>query len=325
MNFSRTGKVLIGILIALLCLYIFLKDVDINKLLFELKAVKITSLILVCIFIILTLFFRSVRWKFMLPDMPGTSKKHLFSNVVIGFMINNIMPARIGEFARAFILWKKNQFPLAVSLGTLILERIIDLLVFFVFFVLPIFTLPQCSSLISFGLIFSGIILLCIIAMFFYVRFQDFSAKIVLWIVSKLPQRFRAKSIQICKELASTFKWLSSIQRVVIVTLLSFLTLLCYPIMIILLAENADIPFGILEGMFAQAFAAFGAAIPLAPGYVGTIHAVMLQGLEILGMNGDKARALVIIYHAVNYILITIVGLYFFFRMKLSIKEISTG
>lgn len=325
MNFSRISKIVIGILVAALCLYIFLKDVDIDNLFSELRAVKVTSLILVCFLIILTLFLRSIRWKFMLPDIPGTSKKHLFSNVFIGFMINNIMPARIGEFARAFILWKKNKFPLAVSLGTLIFERIIDVLIFIAFLIIPIFFLPQCSSLISFALIFSGIFLLGIISIFFYVRFQDFSAKIVLWIISKLPQKFRAKSIQVCKELASTLKWLSSIKRVIIVTSLSFLTLLCYPAMIILLAENAEIPFGLLEGMFAQAFAAFGAAIPLAPGYVGTIHAVMLQGLEILGMNADKARALIIIYHAVNYILITIVGLYFFFRMKLSIKEISTA
>ena len=319
------GKILTGIVVAALCLYIFLKDVDIDKLLLELRAVKVTSLILVCILIILTIFFRSIRWKYMLPDIPGTSKKYLFSNVVIGFMINNIMPARIGEFARAFILWKKNQFPLAVSLGTLIFERIIDVLVFLVFLIIPIFFLPQCSSLISYGFIFGGIFLLCIISLFIHVRFQGFSARIVLWIISKLPQRFRTKTTQVCRELASTLTWLHSTKRVIIITFFSFLTLLCYPAMIILLAQNAEIPFGLLEGMFAQAFAAFGAAIPLAPGYVGTLHAIMLQGLEILGMNGDKARALVIIYHAVNYILITIVGFYFFFRMKLSIKEISTA
>ena len=106
------------------------------------------------------------------------------------------------------------------------------------------------------------------------------------------------------------------------VIFLSFLTLLCYPVMIILLAGKTNITFGFLEGLFAQAFAAFGAAIPSAPGYVGTLHAVMLKGLSILGMDGDKARALVIIYHAINYILITLLGLYFLFRMKLSFKEI---
>lgn len=325
MIFSRVGKILIGILVAALCLYIFLKDVDIDNLFSELRAVKVTSLILVCFLIILSLFLRSIRWKFMLPDIPGTTKKHLFSNVFIGFMINNIMPARIGEFARAFILWKKNKFPLAVSLGTLIFERIIDILIFSLFFIIPVFTLPQCSSLTIYAFIFTGVTVFSIVGVVLYFRFQNTSIKFATWIISKLPEKFRDSSLQICKELASTLTWLKSPKRAFVTICLSFLTLLCYPAMIIVLAANAGIQFGLLEGMFAQAFAAFGAAIPLAPGYVGTIHAIMLQGLEILGMNGDKARALVIIYHAVNYILITIVGLYFFFRMKLSIKEISTA
>lgn len=325
MNFSKTGKVLTGVVIAGLCLYIFLKDVDINNLFTELKSVKATSLIVTCILIILTIYLRSLRWKFMLPDIPGTSRKHLFGNVMTGFMINNIMPARIGEFARAFILWKKNRFPLAISLGTLILERTIDLLVFLIFFIIPVFILPQCSSLTIYALIFTGIIIFSIVCIATYFRFQNTSIKVVTWIISKLPEKFRDRSLQICKELASTLIWLKSPKRAIITICLSFLTLLCYPAMIIVLAGNSGIPFGLLEGMFAQAFAAFGAAIPLAPGYVGTIHAIMLHGLEILGMNADKARAMIIIYHAVNYILITILGIYFFFRMKLSIKEISTA
>ena len=302
-----------------------MKDVDINNLLTELKSVKITSLVAACLLIILTLYLRSIRWKFILPDIPGTSKKYLFNNVMIGFMINNIMPARIGEFARAFILWKKNQFPLAVSLGTLILERIIDILIFSIFFIIPVFVLPQCSPLTVYAFVFTGITLFSIVCVLLYFSFQKTSVTIVTWFISKLPERFRERSLQICKELASTLTWLKSPKRAFITICLSFLTLLCYPFMIIVLAGNAGIPFGLLEGMFAQAFAAFGAAIPLAPGYVGTLHAIMLQGLEILGMNADKARALIIIYHAVNYILITILGLYFFFRMKLSIKEISSA
>jgi uncharacterized protein (TIRG00374 family) len=320
---SRVIKVLIGITIAALCLYIFLKDVDIHNLFTELKSVKITPLIVMCLLIIATLYLRSLRWKFMLPDIPGTSKKYLFSNVMIGFMINNILPARIGEFARSFILWKKNRFPLAISLGTLIVERIIDTLIFSIFFIIPVFVLPQCSSLTIYAFVFTGIIIICIVCVLLYFRFQSTSIKFATWIISKLPEKVRGRTLQICKELASTLNWLKSPKRAFITICLSFLTLLCYPAMIIVLAGDAGIPFGLLEGMFAQAFAAFGAAIPLAPGYVGTLHAIMLQGLEILGMNADKARALIIIYHAVNYILITVLGIYFFFRMKLSIKEIS--
>jgi hypothetical protein len=101
------------------------------------------------------------------------------------------------------------------------------------------------------------------------------------------------------------------------------MTALCYPAMIVLLAWKGTFSIGLLEGMFAQAFAAFGAAIPLAPGYVGTLHAVMLHGLTILGMNIDHARALVIAYHIINYVPITILGLILFFQTKLSFKDIS--
>jgi uncharacterized protein (TIRG00374 family) len=325
MKISRIIKIVIGIAIAALCLYIFLKDVDINSLITELKSVKITPLIIACLLIIATLYLRSLRWKFMLPDIPNTSKKFLFSNVMIGFMINNILPARIGEFARAFILWKKNRFPLATSLGTLIVERVIDILIFSIFFIIPVFTLPQCSSLTVYAFVFTGIIIFSVVCVLIYFRFQSTSITFATWIISKFPEKFRGRTLQICKELATTLIWLKSPKRAFITICLSFLTLLCYPVMIIVLAGDAGIPFGLLEGMFAQAFAAFGAAIPLAPGYVGTLHAIMLQGLEILGMNADKARAMIIIYHAVNYILITILGLYFFFRMKLSIKEISSA
>lgn len=322
--FSTIVKLILGVSIAALGLYFFLKDVDVDRLFIELRSIRISALVVSCGFVFLTLILRSIRWKFILPDTPGTSKKHLFSNISIGFMVNNILPARIGEAARAFILWRKNRFPAAVCIGTLILERMIDLIVFFIFFILPVLILPQCSSarLRLFAFVMCGIILFCIACMFLYARFQALTVRAGVWLLKRLPERFRDKPARIGRELASTLEWLHSGKRICAVVCLSFLTLLCYPAMLIFLAGNSGFPFGVLEGMFSQAFAAFGAAIPLAPGYVGTMHAVMFQGLSILGMDGDHARALVIVYHAINYIPITILGLYFLFRADLSLGEI---
>jgi uncharacterized membrane protein YbhN (UPF0104 family) len=78
-----------------------------------------------------------------------------------------------------------------------------------------------------------------------------------------------------------------------------------------------------LDSLFAQAFAACGSAIPLAPGAVGTLHAVLLQGLVITGMEAGKARALVVLYHAVGYVALTTIGLVFFLTMNVKFKEIT--
>ncbi len=313
---------MLGVIFTALGLYLFLKDVDLPKLALALYSVKISTLIAISLLAVLTLHLRSLRWKLILPDIPETTKKYLFSNVMIGFMINNILPARIGELARAFILWRKNHFSATVCIGTLILERILDACVFLTFFIVPVFLLPQCSALLPYALGASAIVLFVIAGLILYVTFQTAMVKTGNWFVSKTPEKIQDRVIKIVRELASNLGWLYSPKRVVMVLLLSFTTSLCYPVMIILLAGSGTMSFGLLEGMFAQAFAAFGAAIPLAPGYVGTLHAVMLQGLNILGMNIDHSRALIIIYHAINYIVITLIGLYFFFKEDISFKDI---
>jgi uncharacterized membrane protein YbhN (UPF0104 family) len=56
---------------------------------------------------------------------------------------------------------------------------------------------------------------------------------------------------------------------------------------------------------------------------VGTLHAVLLQGLLLCGLTREKAIAIAILYHAIPYCTITILGLYYFFRMRVSFKDIS--
>jgi uncharacterized membrane protein YbhN (UPF0104 family) len=74
--------------------------------------------------------------------------------------------------------------------------------------------------------------------------------------------------------------------------------------------------------MFGIAFAAIGAAIPLAPGYVGTLHAMMLSGLGQAGIPSNIAGALVILYHAIGYVTIAAMGLFYFFRLKITFMDI---
>jgi len=94
--------------------------------------------------------------------------------------------------------------------------------------------------------------------------------------------------------------------------------LACYALSVLALIQEKN--FGILQALFAQAFAALGAAIPLAPGYVGTLHAFMLEGLALCGVGRDKAQAITILYHAVPYITITALGLYYFFKLNVTFK-----
>jgi hypothetical protein len=303
-------------------LYIFLKDVDINNLIKELKSTTIFSIIGGWFFLIISIYLRSIRWKVLLPAMAGTHKNLLFSNITIGFMVNNILPARIGELTRAFILWQKNHYPISICIGSIIVERVIDLMVFLSFFIIPVYVLPQCEGLEIYAHIALLMITAVIMCAFFYTIFQNTAVRIGNLLVVKFPEKLRIKIVKMSNELVSTLDWFYSIKKVFTVVVLSILIGACFSFIIILLANQTNISFGILEGMFVQSYAAFGAAIPLSPGYIGTLHAVMLQGLNIIGMDGEKARALAILYHGLCYIAINVLGFYFLLKIKLSFKDI---
>ncbi len=322
MKLADIIKIVVGILFTGLGLYIFFKDVELAQLTNELKSTDPLALLGSCAMVVLTLYLRALRWRLILPETKGTTKKYLFSNVSIGFMINNLLPARIGEIARSFILWRKNNYPLTISIGTIILERIIDTAVLLCLFVIPIILLPQCQHLYLFAIFASLFIMACIILGILYVQCNPLMTRLGRWVLMRIPKKYQRRVEKLSIELTSNLGWLHNPKQTLWVIVLSILTILCYPLMIIFLANSAGATFGLLEGMFGQAFAAFGAAIPLAPGYVGTLHAVMLQGLTIIGMDGDKARALVIIYHAINYILITILGIFCLFRINLSFEDL---
>lgn len=92
--------------------------------------------------------------------------------------------------------------------------------------------------------------------------------------------------------------------------------------MILLLADRS-LGFGFAHALMASAFAAFGAALPAAPGYIGTLHAALLEGLTVLGQEREASRAAAIAYHALGYIPMTLLGLFYFLRIDFRFRDIS--
>jgi hypothetical protein len=321
LNLSRIIQVILGIAIAATGLYIFFKGVDLHRLVEEIQSIHPLALAGCVVLAILTLYLRSLRWKMMLPRHDKTHTKGLFPNVTIGFMINNIFPARLGEAARVLLLWRQNRFGPAVAVGSIVLERIIDIMVYTSFMFIPIFLLPRLSALRPAGFILAGIFAAGVLVFVIYALKPGVAKRVLLSVPGIMPKRFRKKVRVIIEDIMANGDWLFSPGRIAGVVVLSYLLSALYPLMIILIMYNTT-PISLIESLFAQAFAVLGAAIPLAPGYVGTLHAVMLQGFDFLNINMDTARMVAIVYHAVNYIPVTVAGLLFFFHTDISFKDI---
>jgi uncharacterized protein (TIRG00374 family) len=338
MKYSKVLQLSAGLVLAGAGLYIFFsrsgegEEAILPSLVRELSNTSIAAIALCAGLSILTLWLRALRWHIMLPKCEeGSHKRGLFPIVTIGFMVNNILPARLGEAARVVLLWKRNGFPVATSIGSLILERLIDVMVFASFFFIPVFLSPKLAAklqsdihpaamLVAIGV--ASLVASVIGLLFFYVLKPQWFRTNVGKIGKVLPSKISGKGQSIGAQLESNLDWAFSKRNVIKVALLSYAVAFCYSAMLLILASQWS-TFGILESMFGQAFASFGAAIPLAPGFVGTLHAALKMGLTLTGIDPSKAMAMAVIYHALPYVTITAAGLFFLFSLNIKFKDIT--
>jgi hypothetical protein len=318
-------------------LWFFFRDVDVGLFLDELKTQRLIAFVFCMGLAVASVWFRALRWRYFLPSSSEGHSRGLFGLVMIGFMANNILPARMGEAARALFLWRKNRYHPAAAIGSVILERYIDLLVFTAYFCIPILCVPPIAAicraiplplmnnqvtLYHFAIVLCGVILAGMLPFLFYRLTPAMVHGIFRMLITLLPRRIRHRSLRFGQEFRGTLEWLFSARRCGLVVIHSVLTTFCFVLIVFLLVGDFS-PLFLMKSVCAQAFAALGAAIPLSPGYIGTLHAVLLQGLTIMGLGVESGRAVTILYHACSYMPYTIIGLWFFFRTHISFREIS--
>jgi uncharacterized protein (TIRG00374 family) len=308
-----------GILTTAGGLYIFFKEVKLALLWGEICRTPVLVIVGVALLNPLTLFLRAVRLRLLLTSSKQAPVKELFQQVVIGFMANNIFPFRLGEALRALLLWKKSGFTLAESVGSLVIERIIDTLFFTIFFFVPVFLSGTMNSLLLYGYMLAAVFGLSCVFALLYRWYPSFVVKSGKRLTGLLPSKIRKPVLKIASEVISNLDWVFSLRKATAIFVLSIAVPACYTGMMLLLGLDLE-KFGILGSMFGVAFAAIGAAIPSTPGYVGTMHTALLNGLGLAGVAADRAGAIAVLYHAIGYVTVTALGLYYFFSIKLSFR-----
>jgi len=337
MKISRIAQTVAGLALAAGGLYIFFRnsgdgeDAIFETLVRDISGTSVPAVLICFCLAVLSIYLRALRWRITLPALGAPAhKKGFFSIVAVSLMLNNILPARLGEAARVVLLWKRNGYPIAASIGSLLLERALDVMAYLLFLFVPVFMAPRLAAglravhpmaLTAVWVSVAVFVVMALMFLLYAVRPHWFRGA-ALRVIGCLPQRFSAPARKAGAEIKSNMDWVFSIRKAVCVAALSVATALCYSSMLWALAWGTG-TVGFLDSLFAQAFAACGAAIPLAPGAVGTLHAVLLSGLAIAGMEIGKARALVVLYHAVGYVAHTAIGLVFFVTLNIKIKEIT--
>jgi glycosyltransferase 2 family protein len=279
-------------------------------------------------------YFRAWRWKPLLePLIPASRFRSRFSAVTIGFMANNLLPARIGEFARAYALSRSEPIPVSASLASLVVERLFDG-IFVVLFLLIAMGSPGFPTVAAvggrdvgdaaavLGAVF-GVAIVVLLATVLWPRvavalFERTAARF-------LPERIRDRVTDVVRAFLSGLGVLRHpglLLRVAgwsaalwLVNALSF--------WIGIHAFGLDIPF--VGAVFLQSAIALAVSVPLnAPGFFGLFEAGVRFGLvDVWGADANHAVGFAIVFHIATFIPVTAVGLWYASRLGLTFGEVS--
>ena len=273
---------------------------------------------------------RAWRWHYLLRPLKRISTRSMFPIVAIGYMGNNIYPARAGELLRAYILRRREQVPISASLATIIVERAFDGIVMlaFVFLNLPeLATLTVDSgfagSIRSLSLIGVGVFLGAVTVFLFMAVFPVPSQTVVAWVIERLvPVRWRSSLLGISERFIEGLASLRSPKDVGMVLLTSI---------VIWLFETGKYWFVMHAFTFKVSFFALmlmngivnlATTIPSAPGYVGTFDAPGIAVLEAYGIGRALAAGYTLVLHVALWLPITALGAYYMLRESLSWEEV---
>ncbi|MFP6655878.1 MAG: lysylphosphatidylglycerol synthase transmembrane domain-containing protein, partial [Myxococcota bacterium] len=197
------GKVFFGVAVTIALLWWALSSVPFSDVLASMRAANPWLLLAASVVMTAGSLIRAMRWKvFLTAVKPDTSLHSRFASVSIHFMANNILPLRVGEFARAWVFGRLESVQTSAAFGSLVVERFMDAVVLLCFLVLPVFSsgFPNESALFEGwgGLVLRagvGIVLSVLVALIVMVAFPRRFIALARRLVPMLPDAIGRKGL----------------------------------------------------------------------------------------------------------------------------------
>jgi uncharacterized protein (TIRG00374 family) len=275
--------------------------------------------------------FRSMRWGILLrPIASNTSLHSRFKAMNIGFMATNLIPLRVGEFVRPYALSRLEPVSVSGAFGSLVVERFLDSLaiatLLFVAIAAPGFPdnpVVWGASLgvwIRWFLFFLGGLL---VFMMVLLAIPGPVVAAVERLARFLPQNVGAFLVEVLEAFLEGLKVLQA-PGLLIKAILGSLGIWLAQALSFWVAFLA---FGIHVGydgaLFVNGTVALAVAAPAAPGFLGTFQLGVTGGLGVYGVPAAAAAALSLVFWLGGFFPVTMVGLFYAWRLGLSLAEVS--
>jgi len=315
-------KLLLGFVLSAAGLYYAFRKLDWAVFLEQLTQVHLIWIFLAIILMVYSVWIRALRWKLILEPIESIDTHTLFGSCMIGYFGNNVLPFRLGEILRAYSISRNRSISVSSAVGTLILERLLDMLglITLMGFLMMIYPLTGWVNGIAYGIIFGTICLFVIILLFGKISNEHQSK------IQNFVDRHSGITQKIYQFLLNIMDGLTALKNTKHVYLIIFYTIVSWAIYYIdawMIAKALQVDIGLIGIGIVLVTATLSIIIPAAPGFIGTYHAAIVYvGTTVFALTLSKAQAFAIIIHSIGFVPFVLIGSIYFFKSSMHLSDI---
>jgi len=329
-------SLVLGTVVSAITLYLAFRNVPFADLVAYLGTINYLWMIPATLVILISFMLRAVRWQIILRSARRVGFWEAHNPMMIGFMMNCVLPGRVGELARPILLRKQSKVPFTTGLATVAAERVFDLIMLIALFAFVLATVPIDPELnMTFGnyqlnrdtleMIATGMLRICFVFIIGIILVTiDYTRSLIQKTILRIPQLLSFGSVAVKQKIhdrlavplanvtdniASGFSLVRYPKSIALIGMLSLIIwlLAAFSYYIIALGcPGVDLSYPELTAV--MVIVAFFIALPSVPGFWGLWEAGGVFAMTLFGVPGKEAAGFTLANHALQMLPVILVG-----------------
>ncbi len=317
---SPAVRIAVSVALMIALLAFFLWNVDFAEMMIGLKQANLWLIALAALLALVSYGARVIRWMLILRPVAKVRLSSSLLATAVGYAAITLLPARMGDIIRPVILARRDRFPVSAGLASILTERVFDLWTVVLFFLVFLIWPPTMVDLdagaeanlhllrVS-GYAVGAVLAIGTLMLLGLFRYQGRFVEILSRPIARFAPRWQEPFTSFLNHFLDGLRVLQRPRDLVVTATASFVLwyIIFWQVKVTLLAFHLDFPLRV--AFFLVTLAVLGLAIPT-PGGVGGFHKATQVGLTtFFGVQLNLATAIAIVYHAICFVPITVIGL----------------
>lgn len=322
-------KLLISFLVSAVLLMLAARQVNATELGALVRGANYALVAAAVLVYFVDLGLRSARWRVLLARSRRVSIRRLYPVLAIGYMANNLLPGRVGELSRAYLVGRREHLSGSTVLASVVIERLLDgltvlLLLLGTLALVPATRTPDSwitllarVAAVTFGVAIVGCVALIVA--------PSFWLKLVGQVARRLPNGLGGLVLRLVDRFIAGFAVLGDPALLAQTVALSVAIWAVGALAYFLVAAAFGFHLTLVGAVAAICIVNLATAVPQAPAGLGAFEAAAEGALVLLGAESTQAFGITVVLHAVLFFPVVVVGLAFLWKADLSLGTLWSG